>query len=240
MGSDPRGRIARRVRQRAGADRIQSHGRRTGQASERFIIAAVANEPTAFLANAGGTPRGYDNIVPYGATSAARARMRSLEKDYGLREVSEWPIKPLHMDCAVLKIPEARIVPRCSPPCRPIRASSSPNRCRLSRHAAVTTTLIWNCSADFGKWMCLMLIPGRAARASRWPSSIPAPTRNMRICAAESRRRAISSTPMPSNFGVTGTARKWPALLPRSATTTKASSVSRRTRVSSCSKRAGS
>jgi hypothetical protein len=76
------------------------------QSSERFIIAAVDNDPTAFLANAGGTPRGYDNIVPYGATSAARTRMRSLEKDYGLREVSEWPIKPLHMDCAVFKIPE--------------------------------------------------------------------------------------------------------------------------------------
>jgi len=77
-----------------------------GQSSERLIIAAVDNDPTAFLANAGGTPRGYDNIVPYGATSAARARMRSLEKDYDLRQVSEWPIKPLHMDCAVLKIPD--------------------------------------------------------------------------------------------------------------------------------------
>jgi subtilisin family serine protease len=32
--------------------------------------------------------------------------MRSLERDYGLREVNEWPIKPLHMDCAVLKIPD--------------------------------------------------------------------------------------------------------------------------------------
>jgi hypothetical protein len=76
------------------------------ESSERLIIAAVDNDSSAFLASAGGTPRGYDNIVPYGATPAARARMRSLEKDYGLREVSEWPIKPLHMDCAVLKIPE--------------------------------------------------------------------------------------------------------------------------------------
>ena len=76
------------------------------ESSERFIIAAVDNDPTAFLSNAGGTPRGYDNIVPYGASSAARARMRSLEKDYDLRQVSEWPIKPLHMDCAVLKIPD--------------------------------------------------------------------------------------------------------------------------------------
>lgn len=77
------------------------------QASERLIIAAVDNDTTAFLANAGGTPRGYDNIVPYGVNSAARARMRALEKDYGLREVSEWPIDPLHLDCAVLRIPES-------------------------------------------------------------------------------------------------------------------------------------
>lgn len=88
--------------------RIESKalGDAPAEASERLIIAAVANEPTALPANAGGTPRGYDNIVPYAATSAARARMRSLEKDYGLQEVSEWPIKPLHMDCAVLKIPD--------------------------------------------------------------------------------------------------------------------------------------
>ncbi len=76
------------------------------QSSERMIIAAVSNDPTAFLANAGGTPRGYDTIAPYGPTSAARASLRALEKDYDLREVSEWPIEPLHMHCAVLKIPE--------------------------------------------------------------------------------------------------------------------------------------
>jgi subtilisin family serine protease len=76
------------------------------QSSERLIVAGVDNDPSTFVANAGGTPRGYDNLVPYGATAAARARMRSLEKDYDLREVSEWPIKPLHMDCAVLKIPD--------------------------------------------------------------------------------------------------------------------------------------
>jgi hypothetical protein len=76
------------------------------QSSDNFIIAAVDNDANGFLTPAGGTPRGYDNIAPYGATSTARARMRALEKDYGLREVSEWPIEPLHMDCAVLKIPE--------------------------------------------------------------------------------------------------------------------------------------
>ncbi len=31
--------------------------------------------------------------------------LRSLENDYGLREVSAWPIQPLHMHCAVLEVP---------------------------------------------------------------------------------------------------------------------------------------
>jgi len=73
---------------------------------EHFIIAAVDNEPGAFVAQAGGTPRGYDSIGSYGPSPAARQVMRSLENDYGLREVSAWPIAPLHMHCAVLEVPD--------------------------------------------------------------------------------------------------------------------------------------
>jgi len=72
---------------------------------EHFIIAAVDNEPAAFVARAGGTPRGYDSIVAYGPSAGARQLMRSLENDYGLKEVSAWPIEPLHMHCAVLEVP---------------------------------------------------------------------------------------------------------------------------------------
>jgi len=87
---------------------IASHalGAAPAESGDRFIIAAVDNDPSAFLASAGSTPRGYDNIAPYGPTSRARALMRSLEKDYRLREVSDWPIEPLHMHCAVLQIPD--------------------------------------------------------------------------------------------------------------------------------------
>ncbi len=88
--------------------RIESHalGPGTVQSGERYIIAAVNNEPSAYLANAGSTPHGYDSIAAYGPTSRAQALMRSLEKDYGLREISNWPIEPLHMHCAVLQIPD--------------------------------------------------------------------------------------------------------------------------------------
>jgi hypothetical protein len=76
------------------------------RSSEHFIIAAVNNDPPAFVARAGGTPRGYDSIAIYGPSPAARRMMRALENEYGLREVSAWPIDPLHMHCAVLEVPE--------------------------------------------------------------------------------------------------------------------------------------
>jgi hypothetical protein len=76
------------------------------QSPERFIIAAVANDSGALLARAGTTPSGYDSIAAYGPTSRARRTMKSLEDEYGLREVSAWPIEPLHMHCAVLRLPD--------------------------------------------------------------------------------------------------------------------------------------
>ncbi len=45
-----------RIEPRALADQVS-------QSSEHFIIAAVDNEPAAFVARAGGTPRGYDSIA---------------------------------------------------------------------------------------------------------------------------------------------------------------------------------
>jgi hypothetical protein len=87
-----------RIESRALADQVS-------RAPELFIIAAVDNEPTAFVASAGSTPRSYDSIATYGPSPVARQLMRALENDYGLREVSAWPIEPLRMHCAVLEIP---------------------------------------------------------------------------------------------------------------------------------------
>jgi hypothetical protein len=78
----------------------------TSRSPEHFIIAAVNNDAGVFLAHAGSTPRGYGTVAAYGPSLAARQMMRSLENDYGLREVSAWPIEPLHMHCAVLEIPD--------------------------------------------------------------------------------------------------------------------------------------
>lgn len=88
--------------------RIQSQALadQMSRSPEHFIIAAVDNDSAALAARAGSTPRGYDSIGGYGPSLNARQTMRSLENDYGLREVSAWPIAPLHMHCAVLEIPE--------------------------------------------------------------------------------------------------------------------------------------
>lgn len=75
------------------------------QSPEHFIIAAVDNDSALFSAHAGSTPRGYDSIASYGPSPAARKTMRALETDYGLKEVSAWPIEPLHMHCTVLEVP---------------------------------------------------------------------------------------------------------------------------------------
>ena len=88
-----------RIESRALADQIS-------RSPEHFIIAAVDNDPSVFVARAGSTPRGYDAVAAYGPSPAARQAMRALENDYGLREVSAWPIDPLHMHCAVLEVPE--------------------------------------------------------------------------------------------------------------------------------------
>ncbi|HEY2145083.1 MAG TPA: S8 family serine peptidase [Steroidobacteraceae bacterium] len=80
-------------------------GNQESQTPDRLIVLAVENETSAFVAQAGGTPRGYEAAIEYGPTSQAREAMRAVAKEYGLREVNAWPIKALNMHCAVLEIP---------------------------------------------------------------------------------------------------------------------------------------
>jgi hypothetical protein len=87
-----------RIQSAALADQVSS-------SPESFIIAAVDNEPAGFEARAGSSPRGYAGAVSYGPSEVARQTMRSLETEYGVHEVSAWPIAPLHMHCAVLEVP---------------------------------------------------------------------------------------------------------------------------------------
>ena len=80
-------------------------GDQASLSSDRYIIVAVDNVPPGYVAHAGSTPRGYDAAADYGATARARETLHAVEREYGLREVNAWPIKPLQIHCAVLEIP---------------------------------------------------------------------------------------------------------------------------------------
>src|SRR5580704_12722451 len=80
-------------------------GNQVSLSSDRYIIVAVDNVPAAYVAHAGGTPRGYDAVANYGASAPAREALHAVEREYGLREVNAWPIGPLQIHCAVLEIP---------------------------------------------------------------------------------------------------------------------------------------
>lgn len=74
-------------------------------APERYIVAGIDNVRAAPPLRAGSSPRGYDGIAAYGPSARAQQIMLTLASDYGLREVTAWPIDPLHMHCAVLEVP---------------------------------------------------------------------------------------------------------------------------------------
>ena len=71
---------------------------------DRYIVAGVDNEEQMPAGHAGSSPKGYDGLTLYGPTSRAARVLKGVERDYGLREVTAWPIAPLHMHCAVLEL----------------------------------------------------------------------------------------------------------------------------------------
>jgi hypothetical protein len=71
---------------------------------DRLIVAAVDNHRAPFLASVGGTPRAYDGLSVYGPTPHSLRTMHAIAREYGLREVTAWPIQPLDLHCAVLEI----------------------------------------------------------------------------------------------------------------------------------------
>ena len=78
---------------------------RSRAAPERYIVAAVDNDAAVPGGRAGSTPRAYDALSAYGPSARALRVIQEVETEYRLREVSAWPIKALHLHCAVLEIP---------------------------------------------------------------------------------------------------------------------------------------
>ncbi|MCR4469782.1 MULTISPECIES: S8 family peptidase [unclassified Burkholderia] len=71
---------------------------------ERMIVLAVRNPPETLMLRAGTTAGGYGAPGGYSAGGSARAQVAALAKQYGLREVSAWPIPSLKVHCAMLEI----------------------------------------------------------------------------------------------------------------------------------------
>ena len=75
---------------------------------ERLIVLAVANPKASVATQAGSTVAGYSIAPPYAAGSEAREVLASVAREYGLREVTGWPIAPLRLHCVVLEITSGR------------------------------------------------------------------------------------------------------------------------------------
>ncbi|CAB3725406.1 S8 family peptidase [Paraburkholderia rhynchosiae] len=71
---------------------------------ERMIVLAVRNPPETLMLRAGTTAGGYGAAGGYSPGGSARAQVAALAAQYGLREVSAWPIPSLQVHCAMLEI----------------------------------------------------------------------------------------------------------------------------------------
>ena len=74
---------------------------------DRYLVVTVRNDTTPVSVRAAGTPRGYDAVASYSASSEAQALARGIASDYGLKEAAAWPIQLLHVHCIVYALPPA-------------------------------------------------------------------------------------------------------------------------------------
>jgi Subtilase family len=72
----------------------------------RFVIVTVTNSEGTAAFSPGSTPRGYSQTGGYWISSHAISAVRGLERDYGLREASAWPIETLHVQCVLFRLPQ--------------------------------------------------------------------------------------------------------------------------------------
>ena len=71
-----------------------------------YIVLAVANDPDPVAVHSGGTARNYSGQAGYTVSDGARRALRDLALEYRLQPAAAWPIGPLHLQCAVLQLPD--------------------------------------------------------------------------------------------------------------------------------------
>lgn len=70
-----------------------------------YLVVTIRNPVVPAPIRAASTPRGYDGGGPYIAGGSALATSKALAADYGLVEVSSWPIALLGVHCLVYGVP---------------------------------------------------------------------------------------------------------------------------------------
>jgi subtilisin family serine protease len=70
-----------------------------------FVIVTVLNDALTAASPPGSTPRGYAQAGTSWVSYRAASAVRGLERDYGLREASAWPIETLHVQCVLFRLP---------------------------------------------------------------------------------------------------------------------------------------
>lgn len=73
--------------------------------ADQLIVVTVADDVRVLQGRAGSTPRGYDRLLRYESSGAARTIIRALAGEYRLTQLAEWPIPLLKVHCAVFQIP---------------------------------------------------------------------------------------------------------------------------------------
>jgi Subtilase family len=75
----------------------------------RYIVVTLRNDPQLQAEHPGSTPRGYDAAGHYGLSGLASTQVTALEHEYGLRQISAWPIATLHVHCIMFEVPGATV-----------------------------------------------------------------------------------------------------------------------------------
>ena len=70
-----------------------------------YLVVTIRNPVEPAALQAASTPRGYGGLGHYLAGGTALAQARALEREYGLKEVSSWPIALLDVHCLVYDLP---------------------------------------------------------------------------------------------------------------------------------------
>ncbi|MBS0365073.1 MAG: S8 family serine peptidase [Proteobacteria bacterium] len=69
----------------------------------QWLVITVRNVAQPQALHAGSGPRGYDTVSSYGLTSAAASQSGSLARDFGLIQVSAWPMENLPVHCILFR-----------------------------------------------------------------------------------------------------------------------------------------